>query len=78
MPGYGRLLISPFPTAGTERKLPITRHFNSLPPFAIHILDPLEMRIHRDPLYMEQNAPRNAWKQILLRFGANVGHSVSP
>ena len=50
--------------------------FTPYPPFAIHILNPLDMRIHRDPCTWGKNAPRNAWKQILLKIWAIVDHSV--
>ena len=36
------------------------------------------MRIHQDPSTWGKNAPRNAWKQILFKFWAIVGHSVPP
>ena len=79
MPGYGRLLISPFPIAGDWLKVAHNQAF--LTPY--HPLPYIFWTLWAwgfigTPRSWGKNGPRNAWKQILLKFWAIVCHSVPP
>ena len=65
---YSGGLIESCPKPGT---------FDPLPPFAIHILNPLDMRIHRDPLYMGQNRTQKCLEANTSQVFGNCG-SLSP
>ena len=79
MPGYGNFQSVPRYRKGTDQKPPIIRHY-LIPytPFAIQILNPLDIRFTKTPVPGAKMHPRNAWRQILFKFWAIVGHSVPP
>ena len=81
VPGYGRLL-SKFDqsfsySGGLIESCPKPGTFDPLPPFAIHILNPLDMRIHRDPLYMGQKCTQKCLETNTSQVLGNCG-SFSP
>ena len=68
-PAIGKGLIKSRPQSGI---------FDSLHPFCHTNSELSGHKIHQDPCTWGKNAPRNAWKQILFKFWAIVGHSVPP
>ena len=81
MPGYGRLL-SKFDqsfsySGGLIESCPKPGTFDHLPPFAIHILNPLDMRNHRDPLFMGQKCTQYGRETNTSQVFGNCG-SLSP
>ena len=66
-PAIGKGLIKSCPQSGI---------FDSLHPFCHTNSELSGHKIHQDPCTWGKNAPRNAWKQILFKFWAIVGHSV--
>ena len=81
VPGYGRLL-SKFDqsfsySGGLIESCPKPGTFDHLPPFAIHILNPLDMRNHRDPLFMGQKCTQYGRETNTSQVFGNCG-SLSP
>ena len=81
VPGYGRLL-SKFDqsfsySGGLIESCPKPGTFDPLPPFAIHILNPLDMRIHQDPLYIGQICTQKCLEANTSQVFGNCG-SLSP
>ena len=77
MPVYGRLLISPFPIAGDWLKVTRNQAFLTPCPPLSYIFWALWTRgFTGTPCTWGKKAPRNAWKQILFKFWAIMGHSV--
>ena len=81
VPGYGRLL-SKFDqsfsySGGLIESCPKPGTFDHLPPFAIHILNPLDMRNHRDPLFMGQKCTQYGRETKTSQVFGNCG-SLSP
>ena len=66
-PAIGKGLIKSRPQSGI---------FDSLHPFCHTNSELSGHKIHQDPCTWGKNAPRNAWKQILFKFWAIMGHSV--
>ena len=82
VPGYGRLL-SKFDqsfsySGGLIESCPKPGTFDHLPPFAIHILNPLDMRNHRDPLYMGQKCTQKWRETNTSQVFGNCGSLSSP
>ena len=58
---------------GNDQKPPITRHFYSQSPFDIYILNPLDMRIHRDPSYLGQKCTQKCLETNTFQVLGNCG-----
>ena len=65
---YSGGLIESCPKPGT---------FDPLPPFAIHILNPLDMRIHRDPPYLGQKCTQKCLETNTSQLLGNC-RSITP
>ena len=82
VPGYGRLL-SKFDqsfsySGGLIESCPKPGTFDHLPPFAIHILNPLDMRNHRDPLFMGQKCTQYGRETNTSQVFGNCGSLIPP
>ena len=63
---------------GLIKSHPLPGFFYSQPPFAIHILNPLDMRIHRDPLYKGLKCTQKCLETNTSQFLGYCGSFSSP